>query len=352
MTTFINVTRSSCRNFTFKESLLYTYTDVEVILILICVPVICILGLLLYSAYLFVLYRVSDIRTTTNVYLGNLAVADSFLLLIRLIRYVGTYFYSPVNIYSITPFNNAIICGLPLQLINFFYFVSVFFISLVAFERYNSICRPLIHRRVNSKLRTLKFTLFAWILPFVFISCHTGSFDLQNICLTLPSLSSSIYINICPWKGWVAMSIEIFDPCQFWAAFFGNCAMYIAIVRKLSGQNRATHSNESTQERNHVAKMLIINACVFFISLMPMQVHQFCRQIDKFTGLNLYQLLPSSFLWIAIVSSLINSAVNPLIYGVANPNYRKAFRRAFPFSCSTARADAPDIEMQRKDVNI
>ena len=295
-------------------------------------------------------------RTTTNVYLGNLAVADSFLLLIRLIRYVGTYFYSPVNLYFITPFNNAIICGLPLQLINFFYFVSVFFISLVAYERYNSICRPLTHRRVTSKPRTLKFTLFAWILPLVFVSCFTGSFDLQEIFLTLPSMSSNIYIKTCTWKGWVAMSIESFDPCQFWAAFVGNCTMYIAIVRKLSRKNRgSTHSNKSTLERNQVAKMLIINACVFFISLMPMQVHQCFRQIDKFTGFNLYRLLPNSFLCIAIVTALMNSAVNPLIYGVANPNYRKAFRRTFFFSCPTDhadRADTPDIEMQRNDVNM
>ena len=339
-----------CLNLTAEESVEYIYTDIEFILILICIPVICISGLLLNSAYLFVLFRVRDMRTTTNFYLGNLAVADSFILLIRLIRYVGTYIYSPADVLDITPFNNAIICGLPLLLINCFEYVSVFFISLVAFERYNSICKPLTHRRVSGKLRTLRPTLLAWILPFVFVSYHTGSFDLQKICLILPAEPSTIHIKVCPWKRWVAISINIFAKCIFWTAFVGNCTMYTAIVCKLSIQKRKTVSNKSARERNHVAKMLIINACVFFICLIPMQISVFCKLVDMFSNSNLSHYLPSSFLWFATVTSIMNSAINPLIYGVTNPNYRKAFQRAFLSSCLTAPTDTFAIDMKRKDI--
>ena len=287
MTSLYNENGTVCKHLTVEESLEYTYTDVDIILILICIPVLCISGLLLNSAYLFVLYRIRDMRTTTNVYLGNLAVADSFLLFIRLIRYVGTYIYSPIDIVSITPFNNAVVCSFPILLINFFNFVSVFLISMVALERYNSVCRPLTHRRISSKNRTLKLTLFAWILPFAFVSCHTGSFELQKLCMILPASSSSINVKVCHWRKWVTISLGVFDQIQFWVAFIGNCTMYIAIVRKLSGQTRKTYSNKRARERNHVAKMLIINACVFFILLMPMQVDQFCRQTDVLQNLNL-----------------------------------------------------------------
>ena len=210
-----------------------------------------ILGLLLNSAYLFVLFRVRDMRTTTNFYLGNLAVADSSLLLIQLIRYVGTYFYSPVDIYhvyAISSFNNVFICGLPILLINFFHFVSVFSISLVALERYNSICRPLTH------------------LSFVFASCHMGSFDLQKGYVNLPSSSSSVHYKVCHWKTWVAISILLFVQCQFWTAFIGNCKMYIAFVRKLSMRNHEISKiTKRTQEGKQIAKMLITDACVYFV---------------------------------------------------------------------------------------
>ena len=341
-----------CRNLTAEEYIEYIYTDIDFILIVICIPVICILGLFLNLAFLFVLYRVRDMRTTTNVYLGNLAVADSITLLIRLVRYVSTYFYSSLDLIFNTYFNNSITCGLPLLLINFSGIVSIFFISLVALERYNSVCRPLTHRRVSSKLRTMKYTLLAWILPFIFVSCHMGSFDLQKGCFSLPSSSSSVHYKVCPWERWVAISIILFVECQFWTAFIGNCTIYIAIVRKLSVRNRSTVLNKNTQERNHVAKMLIINACVFFICLIPMQVHVLFVLIDKLSNLKLLQLLPTSFSWIAVVASVMNSAVNPLIYGAANPNYRKAFREAFFSSCSTPRADILAIELRRKDVEV
>ena len=348
MVKFENENETVCRNLSLKESLEYTYTDVDIILILICIPVICISGLLLNSSYLFVLYRVSDMRTTTNFYLGNLAVADSFILLIRLIRYVGTYiYYAPVHTYAITPFNDHITSGLPRQVKNLFLYVSVLLVSLVALERYNSICRPLTHRRVTSKQRTLRQALLAWILPFVFVSCHTGSFDLQKDCLTLPNLSSPIHIKVCFWKTWVAISNRLFSQCIFWTAFIGNCTMYIAIVLKLS---RETQLNKSTQERNHVAKMLIINACVFFICLIPMQVLVFCRFVDMFSNFNLSHILPNSFSSIALVTSVLNSAINPLMYGATNPNYRKALKITFLSSLLTDYTDPSAIEMKRTDV--
>ena len=146
------------------------------------------------------------------------------------------------------------------------------------------------------------------------VSCQTGSFDLQKGCFNLPSLSSSVHYEVCPWKRWVSISISLFVQCQFWTAFIGNCTMHIAIVRKLSVRNRPTGLNKNEKERNHVAKMLISNACVFFICLIPIQAHALCGLIDTFSNLNLLQLLPSSFFWIAVVTHVLNSAVNPLIH--------------------------------------
>ena len=339
-----------CRNLSLEESLEYTYTNVDVILILICIPVICISGILLNSSFLFVLYRVRDMRTTTNVYLGNLAVADSLLLLVRLVRYVGTYFYFPVDILTLTAFKNSFMNGLPMLLLFFFHIVSVFFISFVAFERYTSICRPITHRKMSSRYRTFRFTLVGWILPLVFVVCHAGSFDIQNGCVILPSSNFSTNFSVYSLRKWADISITMGTQCQFWMAFIGNCIMYIAIVHKLSENNRETHLKKSIRERNHVAKMLIINACVFFTFLMPMQIYDMVYIIDIASNLDLLLLLSSYFGWIAAVTSVINSAVNPMIYGATNPNFRKAFRKTFFSSCLTTRTDSPTIEMRREDV--
>ena len=327
--------RTRCRNLTAEESLEYGYTDIEFILILIVTPLICILGLFFNTAYLVVLYRVRDLRTTTNFHLANLAVADGFLLLVRLIRYIGTYVYSPIDYHNITPFTDAISCGIPILLINLFSFASVFFILFVALERYRSICRPLAYRGQNSRSRVLNLTLIGWIVPLIFVGCHTGFFDLQDICFIWPSnLSLPKHLKTCPWKLWVAISLLVFDNTQFWMALIASCMMYIAVIRKLRKQFKGKQNNCS-QETNLFNKMVLINTCVFFICLMPMQVIDLMTLMDKIGDLKISQLLPREFFWVAMVSSLINSAVNPLIYNAVIPNYRKAFKRTFCVSwCS------------------
>jgi hypothetical protein len=298
------------------------------------IPVISIIGILANSAFLYVLYRVQDIRTTTNFYLANLAVADGMLLIIRSIRYIGTYLYSPIDFNNLTPFTSRVSCGIPLMLIKLFSLASVFFISLVALERYLSICRPLIHRRTNSRRRTLKLTLISWIVSFAIIAGHSGSFSIHNKCLVFPAATNQTNLptrfRTCSYSYWANLSISIIFPCQFLFACFGNCTMYFAIVRRLTQRKRKTKKGE----RYHVAKMLSINACVFFICLTPMQV-LYAFQIFGVltpTPLSVTHIL----FWIAILVVSVNSAVNPLIYNGTNPDYRKAFRIAF--TCTKRRS--------------
>ena len=96
---------SICRYLSAEEAEHYAYTTADTILIVAVLPAISIIGILLNSTFLFTLYRVKDMRTTTNIYLANLAVADEMLLVIRLARYIGTYLYSSID-YVVTPFTN------------------------------------------------------------------------------------------------------------------------------------------------------------------------------------------------------------------------------------------------------
>ena len=182
--------------------------------------------------------------------------------------------------------------------------------------------------RVRSRLRSVKLAIIGWTLPLIFVSCHIGSFDLRNMCLVLPTSSIPIHFKLCIWRRWVNISIVSVVSCQFWLAFTGNCTMYVAIVNKLNKQYREMQSTRA-KERNHVAKMLIINACVFFICMIPLQIYNVFLIFDMFVDFEILKLLPSSFIWVGTVTALINSAVNPLIYGVTNPSYRKAFKEAF-----------------------
>ena len=314
-----------CEHLTTEEMKNEAYTTAELIFLQGFLPVISIFGILTNSAFLFVLYCVQDMRTITNFYLGNLAVADGILLLIRCVYYPWMPLYSPhakLN-FTVTVFANHYICGLPFLFLNYFQFVSVNFIVSVAFERYNSICRPFTHRRKSSRNRTVMLAVFAWIFPLIIVLSFIGSSKVQ--CVESVDLSSGLWK--CLWGKLETIVVLVVSVVQFCVALFGNCVMYIAIVRKLHKRNCS--SKKKIQNRNHVAKMLMTNACVFFICLLPMQIHDIYLLADTFGNLPVSKVMFNLSKVIAIIFSLINSAINSLIYTATNPQYRTASWTAF-----------------------
>ena len=316
----MSLNNTACYYLSTEEAEAFVYSTTETVLITVFLPVVSAIGILLNAAFLFTVYRVEDMRTTTNIYLANLAVADEMLLVIRLANYLGRYLYLPIR-YSVTPFTNRFICGTPLLLIFLFSFASVFFISLVAFERYMAICRPSIHRQTNSRTRAFRLSLMSWIASLVIVACHSGSFSISKYCFIFPTAPKVLMHILISFRSELSFqSMTIIDSCQFLLACIGNCSLYVCIVRRL---NRRQARNTS-RERNYVAKMLAINACVFFICMAPIQITNLVDLHFEIFGST------GDFLgWIAVVTASLNSTINPLIYNVVNPDYRKAFRRAF-----------------------
>ena len=321
---------TSCQRLSTDESQAYVYTNLELVLILGLLPLISTIGTLANAALLFTIYRVQHMRSTTNLYLANLAIADGLLLIVRSLRYTGTYLYSPIDYFNLTPFTNRFLCGLPLMLIWWLSFVSVCFICLVAIERYMSICRPVVHRRIKSRSRTMRLTLMSWMVPFVVIACHGGSFSVDKVCLIWPTDAAATdlateFFLICPVSDMANLSITTTGALQFIVACTGNCTLYIFIIRTLGNRDRSTTRRKAKcKERNQVAKMLSINAGVFFLCLLPMQVLSLLELLTTTS-----RIVNDLLFWIAILAASLNSAINPLIYNASNPEYRKAFRRAF-----------------------
>ena len=72
------------------------YSTASWIFVLIFVPVVAMFGILCNTAFIFVVYRVKFMRSITNIYLVNLAIADSSLLIAAFSQYIGDYIISPL----------------------------------------------------------------------------------------------------------------------------------------------------------------------------------------------------------------------------------------------------------------
>ncbi|XP_072044837.1 kappa-type opioid receptor-like [Amphiura filiformis] len=345
-----NTDAASCLNFTLPEAEAHTYTPVKLVLIKVFIPAIACVGLLLNTTFLFVIYRIENMRTTTNFYLGNLAVADILTVVTGCFHHLGKYIASePVDYPYTTDFKSRVACGAPYLVHYLSLFASVAFVFLVALERYRAICKPVVHRKTSSRRRTLKLAVVAWMILIFFTVIHSGSFEFIGLCLSWPQdrqfSGFPTVITICKWHKWANISIYTFAVCQFTVAFAGNVVMFIKIVHTLSNNNKG----KVVKARNHVARMLSINAVVFFACLAPTHIIYAGIAVQKITGVAnddprvyddiIARDLFRNLYWASVCLTFINSAINPLIYNGSNAEYRRAFREAFCCSgCQNSRS--------------
>ena len=218
-TCHLNNTLFVTQNFTkdiFIRSLFYS--SVDKIMINGVLPIILVVGWAGNLAFLFSLIRVKWMRTVTNYYLANLALADiSFLLVV-----VGDklYSYNTVGIAGYMSFGRpgCIISNFLRRLV---FFASLFLVTLVSLERFYAICKPVQHWMLNGKTQTLKLVAFCWILSCVFaailIPSSSNLKTLYNVCFVWPDIPGyrdlPAKINLCYFYSevWVPLSegIEI-----------------------------------------------------------------------------------------------------------------------------------------------
>ncbi|XP_038057797.1 thyrotropin-releasing hormone receptor-like [Patiria miniata] len=299
-------------------------------------------------AFLFVVYKLPHMRTITNFFLANLAVADILFLVVTVFMYVIYLGASPVR----SDYNVASLfsCVGVFLVPHITYFTSICCVTVVSLERFYAICKPIQHRAMNTKTRAKRLMLASWVVPVVLTAIAMPKYgQLDLYCIIWPD--GEKYQNlpqilgfcrpVVPW--WLLVG-EFTTVSPFLIALPCNIFMYIRIVKSLSsrsvfkteGQQRLPP--QAVQVRNQVAKMLIINGIVFFLCQATNQFVTVAYMLSFVTGVPINDIFErlATVLDIGRIAVFVNSAVNPLIYNASSPHYRTAFKQAF--GCSSKKS--------------
>ena len=324
--------------------LLFAVATSDVIIVLIVFPVIILFGLFVNFTFLLTICRVREMRTVTNFYLVNLAVSD--LLFITATGF--TYIY-PRIVHNLRLPQTQIGCILSFTSVYLSYFTSIGLVTLVSLERFLAICYPLKHRVVKSKYRTTMLVVMTWCIAAVLT------------VIVVPGVGANVTTNCIIWPAeyrhkfpsmvsqCVSISAEMYiigctvTLISFIVALVCNSAFYTMIICRLSHREltpieHQDDRNQTQNVRNSVARMLILNGVVFFFCLSVTQLFNLNQIIMYTSNRRIYLIRPEhgwTVAWTGLVMSVLNSAINPVIYSVSNATYRKAFVRAVTFWTKT-----------------
>ena len=314
-------------------------SNFEILFLIVITPIVVCLGSMFNLAFLFVLYRVEEMQTLTNFYLANLALADLGNLVSFGVHYVSQYINSPMYTILHGGWAYQRVWGCVLSSLSgyWFYFASVFLLTIVVFDRYMAICFPLKYRVMKTKSYVARVTCILWIVSLCMAST-SSRYTVSGIgCIR--NVSSIVKIDLCfanTFQDELETVVTSLDLLQFLLSVSTCIFMVTHIIYKLSVRVVSSNSAGTKKARNKIARMLIINAIIFFLCQVPWQIYNVDTVLFFVTD---EYLISSDFTltvigWVGRVAGLVNSSINPIVYNMTNDRYREAFKAAFNFGRS------------------
>ncbi|XP_067124829.1 orexin receptor type 2-like [Centruroides vittatus] len=318
--------------------------------------IVFIVGLIGNALVCISVYRNHSMRTVTNYFIVNLAVADFLVILICL---------PPTVLWDVTEtwFFGRVMCKLVLYLQSVSVSVSVLTLAFISIDRWYAICYPL---RFKSTASRAKISIAViWLLSTLIILPEAIVLDIRPFTnLRVETL----YLTDCgyTWSEEDTTKYQLFILLILYVIpFFLMSLAYYQIAKVLWNKNipgsvhntkrnaklqrfkqnviekktcrngaiRFTQVNQNCavqiRSRRKAAKMLIAVVVMFGACYLPVHLLNTLRYT---TG------LPQNHA--TTVASLVshwlcyaNSAINPIIYNFMNGKFRKEFRNSFTSNC-------------------
>ncbi|XP_070444917.1 neuropeptides B/W receptor type 2 [Equus przewalskii] len=278
--------------------------------------VICAVGLTGNTAVIYVILRAPKMKTVTNVFILNLAIADDLFTLVL-----------PVNIAEHLlqrwPFGE-LLCKLVLAIDHYNIFSSVYFLAAMSVDRYLVVLATAqSHRMPQRTLRGAKVTsLCIWlavtvmVLPyFAFAGVHSNELQVTSCGLSFPR----------PERAWLKASRVYMLVVGFMVPMCTLCALYADLLRRLRALRLHSGAKALGKAKRKVTVLVLAVLAVGLLCWTPFHLASIVALTTD---------LPQTSLVIGIsyaITSLsyTSSCLNPFLYAFLDNSFRKSFRTTF-----------------------
>jgi len=286
-------------------------------------------------------YRNHSMRTVTNYFIVNLAVADFLVILVCL---------PPTVVWDITEtwFLGSLLCKVILYIQSVSISVSVLTLTFISVDRWYAICSPLQFKSTTGRAKTA--IALIWVISLLLVIPELIVLDM--IPPTHIRIQTVYFTDCSPtWSGSSQKTYQfVLLVLLYIAPFILMSVMYCQIVRVLwrddipgvhetrhasapikaaSGKASTVSANSSAdcqvQSRRKAAKMLMSVVVMFGVCYFPVHMLNVLRYTVGLPNNDIVVSISLLSHWFCY----INSAVNPLIYNFMSGKFRKEFKSAF-----------------------
>lgn len=279
---------------------------------------IILLGLVGNALVIYMIIRYRNMRTVTNFFIANLALAD---LLVDTLCLPFTLVYTLLDEWMF----GAVLCHMVSFAQALSVHVSILTLTVIALERYRCIVFHL-GQRLTWRASFLIMAL-TWALSSI-LAAPLAIFR-EYRYEEIPSIDLRIAVCSEKWPHGTGRDGVIYSLSMLLLQYILPLAIiiyaYICIWVKLKNHVSPSSRSDSVKRRKNTTKMLALVVVVFAICWLPFHVFQLASDLDLVLRLKEYKLIYTVFHIVAMCSTF----TNPLLYGWMNKNYRNGFLMVF-----------------------
>ncbi|XP_060656490.1 galanin receptor type 1 [Drosophila nasuta] len=298
----------------FPEDRIWLHKSIVNIAWKICafVPLI-VFGLYGNFILIYLIATTRSLRSPTNLIIANMATADFFTLLICPIMFMINDFYQNYQLGSIG-------CKMEGFLVVVFLITAVLNLSAVSYDRLTAIVLP---RESRLTLRGARIVIISTWLAGILLSLPLAIYRIYKVRVwrNFTECYCKENTKILPKYWYVLITVLVWLPLGIMLI------CYTAIFIKLDRYEKRVLSREhplTVSYKRSVAKTLFIVVIVFVVLRLPftilvvLRAKYYSTETTVDNGIQLFS-------YIAQYLIFVNAAVNPIIYGYSNENFRKAY---------------------------
>ncbi|KAJ1156379.1 hypothetical protein NDU88_009100 [Pleurodeles waltl] len=294
--------------------------DVSMIVIQFIYALVCLVGLVGNSMVIFVILRYAKMKTATNIYILNLAIADELFML-------SVPFLAASAALQHWPFGSGM-CRTVLSVDGINMFTSVFCLTVLSADRYVAVVHPLRAARYRRPTVAKAINAGVWLLSLLVIS------PILLFADTMPSADGAVVCNLLwPQPAWSAFFVVYTFLLGFLLPVLAIGLCYVLIIVKMRAVALKAGWQQRRRSERKITRLVLLVVAVFVICWMPFYVVQL---------LNLsLPRMDATVNHVSLILSYANSCANPILYGFFSDNFRRSFQRIVCFRWLESATDEP-----------
>ncbi|KAM4737377.1 nociceptin receptor [Anableps anableps] len=278
--------------------------------ILVAYMIVCVIGLVGNFLVMYVIIRYTKMKTATNIYIFNLALADSLFL--ATVPFQGTDVFL-----GFWPFGNAL-CKTVVSIDYYNMFTSTFTLTVMSMDRYVAVCHPVKALDMRTPHKAKVVNICVWVLASAFgvPAMVLGDVEVEH--------NSVECIMVIP------------EPKERWEPVFGTCVFvfsflipvaiisicYSLMIKRLRNVRILSGSKEKDRNLRRITRMVLVVVAAFVVCWTPIQIMVLAQSL----GFNLSSLYALVMMHFFIALGYVNSSLNPVLYAFLDENFKRYFR--------------------------